>query len=131
MPQFCRQYFDKIINFILFFWPHIFILSSRVNSGILNEDFWVNVHLGHSNYQKSSSFQKLKCYVDHLYRYAITWSLEKEIYTTLNSELGPSQSFPYENHCKCYKKLASRLWPVLYILTHFFLIHTLSSSAGK
>ena len=24
------------------------------------------------------------------------------------------QSFPYENHCKCYKKLTSRLWHVLF-----------------
>ena len=42
-----------------------------------------------------------------------------------------NQSFPYENHCKCYKKLTSRLWLVLSTLTHFFLVHTLSSSAGK
>ena len=41
------------------------------------------------------------------------------------------QSFPYENHCKCYKKLAWRLWPVLFTLTDFFLLHTLSSSTGK
>ena len=31
------------------------------------------------------------------------------------------QSFPYENHCECYKKLASRSWPVLFTLTYFFL----------
>ena len=31
------------------------------------------------------------------------------------------QPFPLENHCKCYKKLASRLWPVLFTLTDFFL----------
>ena len=30
-------------------------------------------------------------------------------------------SFPFENHCKCYKKLASRLWPMLFTLTCFFL----------
>ena len=30
------------------------------------------------------------------------------------------QSFPYENHCKCYKKLASRLWFVLLTFTYFF-----------
>ena len=30
------------------------------------------------------------------------------------------QSFPYENHCECYKKLASGLWPVLFTLTYFF-----------
>ena len=31
------------------------------------------------------------------------------------------QSFPYKNHCKCYEKLASRSWPVLFTLTYFFL----------
>ena len=31
----------------------------------------------------------------------------------------------------CYKKLASRLWPMLFILTDFFLLHTLFSSAAK
>ena len=47
------------------------------------------------------------------------------------------QSFSYENHCECYKKLTSRLWHVLfiyiyiYILTRCFLIHTLSSSEEK
>ena len=30
------------------------------------------------------------------------------------------QSIPCENHCECYKKLASRLWPVLFTLTYFF-----------
>ena len=42
-----------------------------------------------------------------------------------------TQSFPYQNHCECYKKLASRSWSVLFTLTYFFLIHTLSPSAGK
>ena len=32
------------------------------------------------------------------------------------------QSFPYENHCKCYKKLESRLWPVLFTVIYFPLI---------
>ena len=41
------------------------------------------------------------------------------------------QSFPYENHCECYKKLASRLWPLLFTLTYYFLLHTLSSHAAK
>ena len=41
------------------------------------------------------------------------------------------QSFPYENHGECYKKLVSRLWHVLFTLTYYFLQHTLSSSAGK
>ena len=31
------------------------------------------------------------------------------------------QSFPYENHCKCYRKLTSRSWPVLFAITYFFL----------
>ena len=29
------------------------------------------------------------------------------------------QSFPYENYCKCCKKLVSTLWPVLFTLTYF------------
>ena len=33
------------------------------------------------------------------------------------------QSFPCENHYKCCKKLTSRLWPVLFILT-YFISHT-------
>ena len=47
------------------------------------------------------------------------------------------QSLSYENHCECYKKLTPGLCPVLfiyiyiYILTKFFLIHTLSSSEEK
>ena len=31
------------------------------------------------------------------------------------------QSFPYENHFKCYGKLTSRSWPVLFAITYFFL----------
>ena len=31
------------------------------------------------------------------------------------------QSFPYENHCKCHKKLAWRSWPML---LEFFLTYT-------
>ena len=34
-----------------------------------------------------------------------------------------TKSFPYENHCDCYKKLTSRSWLVLFTLTYFFLIH--------
>ena len=34
------------------------------------------------------------------------------------------QSFLYESHYKCYKKLVSRLWPELFTLI-FFLRHTL------
>ena len=36
------------------------------------------------------------------------------------------QSFPYENHCEFYKKLASRSWHVLFRLTDFFLLHNSS-----
>ena len=43
------------------------------------------------------------------------------------------QSFPYENHCTANvtKKQVSRLWPVLFTIIYFFLIHTPSSSAEK
>ena len=34
-----------------------------------------------------------------------------------------SQSFPYENHCECYKKLASSLWPVQFTLTPIFFLY--------
>ena len=30
------------------------------------------------------------------------------------------QSFSYENQCKCYKKLGSGLWSMLFTLTYFF-----------
>ena len=38
------------------------------------------------------------------------------------------RSFPYKNHCDCFfsftvKKLASRLWSVLFTFTYFFHIH--------
>ena len=26
----------------------------------------------------------------------------------------------FQNHCECYKKLASKLWPLLFTLTYFF-----------
>ena len=42
-----------------------------------------------------------------------------------------TQSFPYENHGECYKKLSSRLWPMLFTLTNFSLLHTLFSSVAK
>ena len=35
------------------------------------------------------------------------------------------QFFPCENHWKCYNKLASRSWPMLFTFTYFFLMHTL------
>ena len=40
------------------------------------------------------------------------------------------QSFPYENHNNGYKRLSSRLWPMLFI-HQVFLLHTLSSSVAK
>ena len=41
------------------------------------------------------------------------------------------QSFPYGNHCECYKKFASRSRPMLFTLTGFFLLHTLFSFVVK
>ena len=42
------------------------------------------------------------------------------------------QSFPYENHCKCCKKLASRSWPRLITLTYFFFyVHSSSWLESK
>ena len=35
------------------------------------------------------------------------------------------QSFPYENQCEYYIKLALRSWPVLFTLTYFFYTYTL------
>ena len=40
------------------------------------------------------------------------------------------QSSPYENHCECYKNLASKFKPMLFTLAYFFL-HTLSCSDAK
>ena len=31
------------------------------------------------------------------------------------------QSFSYENHCECYKKLTSRLWHVIYIYIYIYI----------
>ena len=42
-----------------------------------------------------------------------------------------NQSFSYKNHPKHYKKVASRLRPMLFTLTIFFLKHALSSSEAK
>ena len=39
--------------------------------------------------------------------------------------------FLHENYCEYYRKLASRSWPVLFTLTCFFLLHTLSRSAAN
>ena len=51
--------------------------------------------------------------------------------STISVKLQVRLSFQYENHCDSYKKLASRSWPMLFTLTYFFLMHILSSSAGK
>ena len=34
-----------------------------------------------------------------------------------------TQSFPYENHCECYKKLVSRSRPVLFTLKHYLFLY--------
>ena len=34
----------------------------------------------------------------------------------INHAISLGQSFSYENHCKCYKNLISKLWPVLKIV---------------
>ena len=41
--------------------------------------------------------------------------------------LHDTESFPYETQCECYKKVASRLRPILFTVTSFFLSHTHSS----
>ena len=38
------------------------------------------------------------------------------------------QSFPYEYHCKYYKKLGSRSWPVLFTLTVLLSSYTYTST---
>ena len=43
------------------------------------------------------------------------WQSQKQ------SQLVVWQSFPYENNCESYKKLALRLWLVLFTLSYFFL----------
>ena len=42
-----------------------------------------------------------------------------------------NQSFPDDNHHQSYRNFTSRSCPVLFTITDFFLIHTLSSSAEK
>ena len=64
---------------------------------------------------------------NHGNEWDLTWYLWWGIYTSEFRNILP-QYFPHENHCMCYKKLPSRLWPVLFTLTYFFLIHKLSSS---
>ena len=55
---------------------------------------------------------------------SIHWSCALRDYIMLaceySFEIPYWQSSPYENHCKCYKKLTSRSWPMLYTLTYFF-----------
>ena len=45
--------------------------------------------------------------------------------------INSSQSFSHENHCKCYKKLTSRSWPMLFTLAYFFFFFYIHSSASK
>ena len=52
------------------------------------------------------------------------------LYPLFLNNLLSHQSFSNKNHCECYKKLASRSWPVLFTLP-FFLLHTLFSSVAK
>ena len=47
------------------------------------------------------------------------------IYGKINLNVPLLLPFSRENHCECYRKLASRLWPILFTLTYFFLyIHS-------
>ena len=75
-------------------------------------------------------FREVKCWweVDEVGRWE-RWK-GNEVASWERRESG-EQSIPYENHYDYYKKLASRLWPVLFTLTNFFLLHTLFSSAAK
>ena len=65
-------------------------------------------------------------------RYLITIRIETSIISIDNNitdniirkVINVLQSFSYEYHCKCYKKLTSRSWPVLFTLNNFFLINT-------
>ena len=43
------------------------------------------------------------------------------------------QSFPYENHCEVLQRACIKIvvHAIFFTLTYFFLIHTLSSTAGK
>ena len=49
----------------------------------------------------------------------------------IDVKMDGSQSFLNKNHCKCYKKFASRSWPMLLTLPNFFLMNTLLSFARK
>ena len=52
------------------------------------------------------------------------WEIFKNtfFYTKFQTHYQRYQSFPNENHCECYKKLASRSWPVLFILESSLLL---------
>ena len=61
--------------------------------------------------------------IDHINMTYIDLDVERQIYTI--------QPFSYENHCKCYKKLSSRSWPVLFTPTNFFFLYTYSPLLPK
>ena len=62
---------------------------------------------------------------------AVFFSFRQAVIFVEHLPAAAAHSFPYENYCEYYKKLASRSWPALFRLTYFSLIHTLSFSAGK
>ena len=52
--------------------------------------------------------------------YSLIASKAKHELAKATERTGPkilTQSFPYENHCECYKKLSLRSWPMLFTLT--------------
>ena len=58
----------------------------------------------------------------------LTWYWRWGIYTSIPTW---TQSFPYENHCECYKKLTSSSWPMLFTPTDFFSFTYTLLSCGK
>ena len=54
----------------------------------------------------------------------LVWKVGTKIYRPASfisrCRFPENQLFPYENHCECYKKLASQSWPVLFTITYFF-----------
>ena len=76
---------------------------------------WVFFNIYHFKYNITTCSRSLKTQILHL----------QGALLAIIPQFFQMQSFPYENHCKCYKKLASRLWPMLFTLTFFFLnIHS-------
>ena len=78
-----------------------------------------------------NTFHSLESMEISKFNFSLTEEIQRNLSKfnlALNNSL--TRSFPCENHCKCYKKLASRLWSMLYTLTIFFL-YILSSSTGK